>query len=133
MMVRLERLAKAMNAVFIVTSQQNSNAIKEKRDVIEQSDVGGSLAIIQKSSVVTFITQKKLISNDDSEDDYLMQLQIPKNRITGSTFNYDPPLVRYDDNSKSYKDFEINFDDMPNYDASNVLASDIFGLGDIHA
>lgn len=132
-MVRLERLAKAMNAVFIVTSQQNSNAIKEKRDVIEQSDVGGSLAIIQKSSVVTFITQKKLISNDDSEDDYLMQLQIPKNRITGSTFNYDPPLVRYDDNSKSYKDFEMNFNDMPNYDASGVLATEIFGLGDIHA
>lgn len=133
MMVRLERLAKAMNAVFIVTSQQNSNAVKEKRDVIEQSDVGGSLAIIQKSSVVTFITQKKLISNDDSEDDYLMQLQIPKNRITGSTFNYDPPLVRYDDNSKSYKDFVIEFNDMPDYDASKVLATDIFGLGDIHA
>ena len=132
-MVRLERLAKAMNAVFIVTSQQNSNANKEKRDVIEQSDVGGSLAIIQKSSVVTFITQKKLISNDDSEDDFLMQLQIPKNRITGSTFNYDPPLVRYDDNSKSYKDFVMEFDDTPNYDASGILATDIFGLDDIHA
>jgi len=132
-MVRLERLAKAMNAVFIVTSQQNSNANKEKRDVIEQSDVGGSLAIIQKSSVVTFITQKKLISNDDSEDDYLMQLQIPKNRITGSTFNYDPPLVRYDDNSKSYKDIEMSFDDMPDYSSSEVFASDIFGAGDIHA
>lgn len=133
MMVRLERLAKVMNAVFIVTSQQNSNAIKEKRDVIEQSDIGGSLAIIQKSSVVTFITQKKLISNDDSEDDYLMQLQIPKNRITGSTFNYDPPLVRYDDNSKSYKDFEMSFDDMPDYNASEIFATEIFGLGDIHA
>lgn len=132
MMVRMERLAKEMNAVFIITGQQNSNALKEKRDVIEQSDVGGSLAIMQKSSVVTFITQKKLISNDESEDDYLMQLQIPKNRITGSTFNYDPPLVMYNDDSKSYIDFEMIPDDMPDYDTSTLIASEIFGLGDIH-
>jgi hypothetical protein len=41
--------------------------------------------------------------------------------------------VRYDDNSKSYKDFEMNFDDMPDYNSSEVFASDIFGAGDIHA
>ena len=36
-----------------------------------------------------------------------MQLQIPKNRITGSTFMYDPPLVRYNDAKKIYEDYEV--------------------------
>lgn len=102
MMIRLEKLARDMNAVFIITAQQNTSAMKEKREQIQQSDTGGSIAIQQKSSVTIFITEKKLISNDDSEDDCLMQLQIPKNRITGSTYMLNPPTVLYNDESKSY-------------------------------
>ncbi len=36
-----------------------------------------------------------------------MQLQIPKNRITGSAFLYDPPLVRYNDEKKIYEDYQV--------------------------
>jgi hypothetical protein len=46
------------------------------------------------------------MSGDDSEDDNIMQLQIPKNRITGSTFVYDSPLVRYVDEKKTYEEYE---------------------------
>jgi replicative DNA helicase len=106
MMVRLEKLARDMNCVLIITAQENSNRMKEKREVVQQSDTGGSLAIQQKCAVTIFITEKKLISGDDSEDDNIMQLQIPKNRITGSTFVYDSPLVRYVDHKKTYEDYE---------------------------
>lgn len=105
MMIRLEKLARDMNAVFIITAQQNAEAMKEKRDVMRQSDTGGSIAIQQKSSVCIFITQKKLISGDDSDEDAIMELQITKNRITGSTYSLDPPLVLYSDESKSYLEF----------------------------
>jgi len=126
MMVRLEKLAKDMNAVFLLTAQQNVNAMKEKRDVIEQQDAGGSVSIIQKCSVATFITEKKLISGDESEDEFLMQLQIPKNRITGSTFTYDPPLVLYNDETKSYEEFSTP--DASLYKATTTYDnSDIFG------
>lgn len=105
MMIRMEKLAKDMDAAFILTAQQNNNALRDKREVIDQGDIGGSVTIVQKSSVVTIITEKRLISGDDSEDEYLMQLQIPKNRITGTTFTYDPPLVLYNDETKSYEEF----------------------------
>jgi len=106
MMVRLEKLARDMNCVLIITAQENSNRMKEKREVVQQSDTGGSLAIQQKCAVTIFITEKKLVSGDDSEDDNVMQLQIPKNRITGSTFVYDSPLVRYVDERKTYEEYE---------------------------
>lgn len=106
MMVRLEKLARDMNCVLIITAQENANRMKEKREVVQQSDTGGSLAIQQKCAVTIFITEKKLISGDDSEDETIMQLQIPKNRITGSTFVYDSPLVRYVDYKKTYEEYE---------------------------
>jgi len=106
MMVRLEKLARDMNCVLIITAQENSNRMKEKRELVQQSDTGGSLSIQQKCAVTIFITDKKLVSGDESEDEYVMQLQIPKNRITGSTFVYDPPLVRYNDSKKTYEEYE---------------------------
>lgn len=105
MMLRLEKLARDMDAVFIITAQQNADAMKEKREVIKQSDTGGSITIQQKSSVTIFITPKLLAGMEES-DDHVMQLQIPKNRITGSTFMSDPPLVMYSDERKSYLPFE---------------------------
>lgn len=106
MMVRLEKLARDMNCVLIITAQENSNRMKEKREVVQQSDTGGSLSIQQKCAVTIFITDKKLVSGDDSEDENIMQLQIPKNRITGSTFVYDAPLVKYVDERKTYEEYE---------------------------
>lgn len=107
MMVRLEKLAKDMNCVVIITAQENSNRMKEKREVVQQSDTGGSLAIQQKCAVTIFLTEKRLISQDETEDEHVMQLQIPKNRITGSAFMYDPPLVKYNDYKKIYEDYEV--------------------------
>ena len=119
MMVKLERLARDMNCVVIITAQENSNRMKEKREVVQQSDTGGSLAIQQKCAVTIFITQKKLISGDDSEDDNVMQLQIPKNRITGSSYLYNPPLVRYVDSRKIYEEYEPVTEN--DYDTSSLL------------
>lgn len=107
MMVRLEKLAKDLDAVFIITAQENSNRMKEKREVVQQSDIGGSLSIAQKSSITIFITDAKTESGDDSIDESVMQLQIPKNRITGVAFMMDPPLVKYHDESKSYKELDL--------------------------
>lgn len=129
MMIRLEKLARDMNSVFIITAQQNTEAMKEKRDVIKQSDTGGSIAIQQKSSVTIFITEKKLISGDDSEDDCLMQLQIPKNRITGASFMLDPPVVRYHDESKSYLDFDKTEINEMDYNGTSV---DAYDFGDFN-
>jgi hypothetical protein len=80
--------------------------MKERREVVQQSDTGGSLSIQQKCAVTIFITEKKLISGDDSEDENIMQLQIPKNRITGSTYVYNSPLVKYIDQHKKYVEYE---------------------------
>jgi replicative DNA helicase len=124
MMVRLEKLARDMDCAFIITAQENSNRMKEKREVVQQSDTGGSLAIQQKCAVTIFITDKKLASGDESEEDYVMQLQIPKNRITGSTFVYDPPLVRYNDSTKSYEEYETVKEST--YDNSSIL-DDLLG------
>lgn len=129
MMVRLEKLAKDMNSVFIITAQQNLNATKEKREVIEQQDIGGSVSIVQKCSVITVITDKKLVSQDESDDDYLMQLQIPKNRITGSTFSYDPPLILYNDDIKSYVEFD-QVDDSRYTEFDELEEEEVFGPGE---
>jgi len=127
MMVRLEKLARDMDCVLIITAQENSNRMKEKREVVQQSDTGGSLAIQQKCAVTIFITEKKLISGDDSEDENIMQLQIPKNRITGSSFLYNPPLVRYIDSKKIYEEYEpVTQED---YDTSSLL-DDLLDDGD---
>lgn len=127
MMVRLEKIARDMNCVLIITAQENSNRMKEKREVVMQSDTGGSLAIQQKCAITIFITDKKLISGDDSEDENVMQLQIPKNRITGSTFAYEPPLVRYVDSKKTYEEYEMVT--SASYDASSIL-DDLLNNGD---
>ena len=127
MMVRLEKIARDMNCVLIITAQENSNRMKEKREIVMQSDTGGSLAIQQKCAVTIFITEKKLVSGDDSEDENVMQLQIPKNRITGSTFSYEPPLVRYVDSKKSYVEYEMVT--PASYDASSIL-DDLLNNGD---
>jgi RecA-family ATPase len=127
MMVRLEKLARDMNCVLIITAQENSNRMKERREAVLQSDTGGSLAIQQKCAVTIFITEKRLISGDDSEDENIMQLQIPKNRITGSTFSYEPPLVRYIDSKKTYEEYEMVT--STSYDASSIL-DDLLNNGD---
>jgi len=107
MMVKLEKLARDLSCVLIITAQENSNRMKEKREVVQQSDTGGSLAIQQKCAVTIFITEKRLATDDETEDENIMQLQIPKNRITGSSFTYDPPLVRYVDSKKVYEEYEV--------------------------
>ena len=114
MMVRLEKLAKDMQAVFIVTAQENTNRMKEKREVVQQSDTGGSISIQQKSTATIFITSKRLAGEDESEDECIMQLQIPKNRITGKRYTNDCPLVRYHDDTKTYYPFEpVQIGDYP--------------------
>jgi hypothetical protein len=116
-----------MNCVLIITAQENSNRMKEKREVVQQSDTGGSLAIQQKCAVTIFITEKRLATNDDTEDENVMQLQIPKNRITGSAFLYDPPLVRYNDEKKIYEQYEIADDSM--YEKDSDLQQLLNGEG----
>jgi hypothetical protein len=101
--------------------------MKERREVVLQSDTGGSLAIQQKCAITIFITEKKLISGDDSEDENIMQLQIPKNRITGSAFAYEPPLVKYVDGKKTYEEYEMVT--SASYDASSIL-DDLLNNGD---
>lgn len=107
MMVRFEKLAKDMHAVFVITAQQNSNMAKEKREVIHQGDAGGSVTIIQKSSVAIFLKEKHLAGGDETDDEYIMECQIPKNRITGGTFKKAPPLVLYNDSTKSYEPYDL--------------------------
>lgn len=128
MMVRLEKLARDMNCVLIITAQENSNRMKEKREVVQQSDTGGSLAIQQKCAVTIFITEKRLASDDETEDENVMQLQIPKNRITGSAFTYDPPLVRYVDSKKIYEEYEVvnDYSYSENSDLSDLLNGEGF-------
>lgn len=122
MMVRLEKLAKDMNAVFVITSQQNSNAAKEKREVVEQQDAGGSLTIVQKASVSTFMVRHKDSTGDPSLSSNLTELQIVKNRITGEEFRNNPPRIQYLDEVKSYIPYvesqgthEVQLDDDPYY------------------
>lgn len=128
MMVRLEQLAKDMDCVLIITAQQNANAMKEKREVIKQSDTGGSISIQQKSAVTIFLTPQNLESGQDDTNPNLMQLQIPKNRITGSSHSYDPPIVLYNDETKSYEDFELPDDALYTQSLSD---EDFEGYGEI--
>ena len=104
MMVRLEKLAKDLGAAFVLTAQENTNRMKEKRDVVMQSDTGGSIAIVQKCSVTMHLVERKL--SDETEDEGLTEIQIPKNRITGTSFSHNPPMVRYNDSTKSYDAYE---------------------------
>jgi replicative DNA helicase len=101
-MVGLEKLAKDMDAVFIITAQQNINSTKEKREKLDQSDMGGSVTITQKSTIALFLTPQKDAMDDDTIDERLMQTQIVKNRITGTEYADTPPVIRYIDNIKSY-------------------------------
>lgn len=130
MMVRLEKLARDMNCVLIITAQENANRMKEKREVVQQSDTGGSLTIQQKCAVTIFLTEKRLATDDETEDENIMQLQIPKNRITGSAFLYDPPLVKYVDAKKIYEDYEPVTDDS--YGGSSSLLDDLLNDKDFH-
>ena len=125
MMVRLEKLAKDLHAAIIITAQENTNRMKERREVVEQSDTGGGITIQQKSAITIFITKRKLISHDDAEDENIMQLQIPKNRITGNTFAADAPMVRYVDDFKTYMSYEPV--DEADYNATDVVLDDLCG------
>lgn len=98
MMVRLEKLAKDMNAIIIITAQQNTNAMKEKREVIQQSDIGGSIAIVQKCTAAIVMTKATTVNGD------IIQLQIPKNRITGTVFSNNNPSMIYYDDSKTLEE-----------------------------
>ena len=129
MMVRLEKLARDMNCVLIITAQENANRMKEKREVVQQSDTGGSLTIQQKCAVTIFLTEKRLATDDETEDENIMQLQIPKNRITGSAFLYDPPLVKYVDSKKVYEEYEPIGDES--YSGSSLL-DDLLNDKDFH-
>lgn len=108
MMVSLEKMARELDCVILITAQENANRMKEGREVVKQSDAGGALTIIQKCTATIFITKAKMALGDDSMDDTIMQLQIPKNRITGvASSEADAPLVRYNDATKSYENFDI--------------------------
>lgn len=120
-MVGLEKLAKDMDAVFIITAQQNISAVKENRDVINQSDMGGSVTITQKSSVVLFLTPMKDATGDQTFDERIMQVQIPKNRITGTAFSSLPPMLKYRDDIKSF----VSWDAQEEDDRYNISLVDI--------
>lgn len=111
-MVRLEKLAKDMNAVFLITAQQNSNSLRENRTDINQSDIAGGVTIVQKSSVVMVLmpmqTEIDLDSYGSDGITPIMEIIIPKNRITGTQSNNNPPLVRYDDELKLYLDYDMS-------------------------
>jgi replicative DNA helicase len=130
MMVRLEKLARDMNCAMIITAQENANRMKEKREVVQQSDTGGSLAIQQKCAVTIFITEKRLATDDETVDENIMQLQIPKNRITGSAFSYDPPLVKYVDSKKKYEEYDPITDES--YVTSSSILDDLLNDKDFH-
>ena len=110
-MVRLEKLAKDMDAVFILTAQQNSNSLRENRTDINQSDIAGGVTIVQKSSVVMVLipmqTEIDLDSYGSDSITPIMEIHIPKNRITGTQSNNSHPLVIYDDDLKLYLDYDM--------------------------
>lgn len=122
-MVRLEKLAKDMGSAFIITVQENTNRMKEKRDVVMQSDTGGSIAIVQKCSVTIHVVSVKSREYEE-EEETLCELQVPKNRITGQSFSHNPPIVRYNDNNKMFEPYELVEDER--YEAE-VEDFDMFG------
>lgn len=104
-MINLERLAKDFDAAVVVTAQQNNDAVKENREIVKQSDIGGGVTIVQKCSIITVITEPVMAGVPQLvEGQSVMQLQIPKNRITGKVVVSNMPTILYDDESKSYKD-----------------------------
>ena len=107
MMIRLEKLAKDMDCALIITAQENLNRLKDRREVAEQYDIGGSITIVQKSTVTIVITKKRSLPGQDAEDESIVQLQIPKNRITGTAFIDNPPLLRYNDETKSFEEYTL--------------------------
>lgn len=127
-MVGLEKLAKDMDAVFVITAQQNINSTKEKREKLDQSDTGGSITIGQKSTIALFLTPQKEAGSDDTVDDNLMQVQIVKNRITGTAYVDTPPVIRYVDNIKSYVPYVPEKED-PRYNNMYIdIDQDDFGV-----
>ncbi len=111
MMVRLEKLAKDMNAVFILTVQQNNNALREGRTTVNQSDVGGSVTIVQKSTVAMLLMPRREEIGLDTDWDSvpssgIIEIHMPKNRITGAQSNNKPPLIQYEDETKTYYEYK---------------------------
>lgn len=124
MMVGLEKLAKDMNAVFIITAQQNSDAVKSGREELNQGDMGGSLSIIQKSTVALFLAKPRDASNSGifQPGIVVMECQIVKNRITGTVFSTNPPRLQYNDTIKSYQAYS-----NPEYDTGENIEDENFG------
>lgn len=130
MMIKLEKLAKEMDAAFVITAQQNNEAVKENRQIIKQSDIGGSVTIVQKCSVIMVLSKMKTVMNDDSISDDLMGIQIIKNRITGQGHVHDPPMVRYVDDYKLYVDVDNIEDSLYENEVSldDILSEGSFSL-----
>jgi replicative DNA helicase len=126
-MVRLEKLAKDMDAVFILTAQQNSNSLRESRNEINQSDIAGGVTIVQKSSVVMVLmpmqTEIDLDSYGSDGITPIMEVHIIKNRIAGLQSNNNPPLVIFDDECKLYLDYDISKSLEAPSSKKNVLQS----------
>ncbi len=124
-MVRLEKLAKDMDAAFVLTAQQNLNSTRENRQTINMADIGGSVTIPQKSTVAMFLVDQQA-ENDDAAASGLIEIQIPKNRITGTAFSGSPPILRYDDSTKSFYEFDPSVED-PRYNQETVdIEGDIY-------
>lgn len=101
MMVRLEKLGKDLGSAIVLTAQENTNRLKEGRSVIKASDTGGSIAIVQKASVTMHLVGRESV--DDTAEEGLIDIQIPKNRITGQSFSHRPPTIRYNDDKKTFE------------------------------
>lgn len=110
MMVKLEKLAKDLGSAIILTAQENTNRMKENRDTVKQSDTGGAITIVQKCVVTMHIVPVVLAEAEDLDD--LVDIQIPKNRITGTSFSHNPPRLKYNDDNKSFENYDILSDEM---------------------
>ena len=109
MMVRLEALAKELDCVIMITAQENNNRVKEKREVVEQSDIGGSVTIVQKCTAVMVLMKKSAMEGDNiAGAESFVEIQIPKNRITGETYSLEPPMLKFDDAKKSFEAIDVN-------------------------
>jgi KaiC/GvpD/RAD55 family RecA-like ATPase len=111
MMVHIEKLAKDMGSAIVLTAQENTNRMKERRDVVLQSDTGGSIAIVQKCTVTIHLVKRKVAGMEDLDDE-VMEIQIPKNRITGTSFSHNPPAIRYNDDTKSFTPYDAVEEDL---------------------
>lgn len=102
MMVNLEKLAKDLDCSIVLTAQQNRNSLMEKRQVFNQADIGGGSAIIQKSTHVMFLSQPRESASEWATPQSVVEIQMPKNRITGTLFSGTPPRLMYNDTTKSF-------------------------------